>query len=92
MMIDKLKDERRLIDQENQLLSSRMGRVTEYVDKRRKRIVEQQEKLERGRSDWQELFRDASVFEFNYAKFDGYRLKDEIDAMQDAIKTGKKDF
>ena len=91
-MIDKLKDETRLKTRDNLHLRQRFNRVSDYVDKRKKRIAEINEKLEQGRSDWKELYRDASVYEFNFARADGYWLRSEIERMVEEIESKRSEF
>lgn len=64
----------------------------QYVDKRKKLTSDITAKLDQGRRDWKELFRDASVFEFNFAKHENYKLRDEIDAMQEEIVQKRTEF
>ena len=71
-IIDKLKDESRLKAKTNVNLLQKINDVINKIEKRKKKIVDWGEMAVQGKSDLKEMFRDASVFELNFAKHNSY--------------------
>ena len=61
-VIDKLKDEKRLMERENVSLQQKLDQTSDQIEKRKKQMADFAEMQVKGGSDKKEMFRDASVF------------------------------
>ena len=61
-VIDKLKDEKRLMERENVYLQQKLDQTSDQIEKRKKQMADFAEMQVRGGSDKKEMFRDASVY------------------------------
>ena len=91
-VIDRLKDEKRLLERENGQVRNRIQQVQEQIERRKDKIAYFKEIGDQAISDRKQIYRDLAVFESNFARTNNYELRNTIDFMQETIQNYDKEM